>query len=214
MPYLMIRLGAATIATLLLLLPASAATAAPAIEVVPTGLRATGITPGADAVWFGMTMDTFNFARRLTRHAAVVRDDDRDGVVLYELPEISRFSLLFVADTATGAYAVFRAEGVKAIEHDLRGNQWRAGIEHLDLSTDFAEVLLVRPGEGAWTMSAVEGGKNDGDRDRNGKFRLKVKDMEPVGTNTAKPQGAARRDDLIILFDTRTFATAIRQAGE
>jgi hypothetical protein len=173
-----------------------------------------GITPGSDAVWFGITMDTFNSTRRLKRHAAVVADSDRDGTVLYELPEISRFSLLFVVDAKTGEYAVFRAEGVDAIEHDLRGKTWRAGLEDFDLHADVLEVLVVRPGEGAWTTSAMEGGANDGDGRRNGKFRLKVRDMDPIVTTNNKPQSKVRRNDLLIMIDARTLAYAVRPAQD
>jgi hypothetical protein len=42
-------------ATAAILLPALALTAAPAIAVTPTGLHATGMTAGADAIWFGAT---------------------------------------------------------------------------------------------------------------------------------------------------------------
>lgn len=203
---------AAVIAAFLIAAPVLIA--APSIEVVSTGLRATGLTPGSDAVWFGMTIDTFNMTRRLTRHAAIVRDTDRDGAVVYELPEISRFSLLFVADASTGECAVFRADGVDDLQQDLHGNNWRAGLESFDVSADVLEFLLVRPGEGAWTMSAMEGWKNDGDGSRDGKFRLKVADMHPIGTVTGKPHGNVRRGDLLVVFDPRTFAYAIRQAKE
>jgi hypothetical protein len=202
---------AATLAALVL---TASVTAAPAIEAVSNGLRATGITPGGDAVWFGMTIDTFNLTRRLTRHATIVRDADGDGVVIYALPEISRFSLLFVADAMTGECAVFRAEGVDDLAQDLRGNNWRAGLQDFDVSADVLEFLLVRPGDGAWTMSAMEGWRNDGDGRRDGKFRLKVADMDPIGTATAKPQGIVRRGDLLVVLDPRTFAYAIRQAKE
>ena len=211
MTYINIRV-AAVIAALLFVAPVL--TAAPAIEAVSNGLRATGITPGADAVWFGMTIDTFNLTRRLTRHAAIVRDADRDGTVVYELPEISRFSLLFVADATTGECAVFRAEGVDDLSQDLHGNNWRAGLESFDVSADVLEFLLVRPGEGAWAMSAMEGWRNDGDGTRDGKFRLKIANMDPIGTVRGEPQGNVRRGDLLVVFDPRTFAYAIRQAKE
>ncbi|HEV7238166.1 MAG TPA: hypothetical protein VGQ36_02920 [Thermoanaerobaculia bacterium] len=212
MPRVNMRIAAAMIAALLF--PASALAAAPAIEVVSKGLRATGITPGSDAVWFGMTIDTLAMTRALTRHAAVVRDTDGDGAVLYDMPRISRFSLLFVVDATTGEYAVFRAEGVDAIEHDLHGKRWRAGLEDFDLHADVLEVLVVRPGEGAWTTSAMEGGANDGDGRRDGKFRLKVRDMDPIVATNNKPQSNVRRNDLLVMIDARTLAYAVRPAQE
>lgn len=201
-------------AAVLVLSLGTSAGAAPAIEATTAGLRATGLTPGGDAVWFGATIDTLAKARRLNRHAAVVRDADGDGVVLYEMPKISRFALLFVADAATGEYAVFRGEGVDAVEHDLHGNNWRAGLDHFDIPADFLEILLVRPGDGAWTASVAEGDRKDGDGARNGKFRLKVKDMDPIGAAATKPQGNVRRGDLLVIIDPRSFACAIRPAKD
>ena len=210
MPYRTLRIVAAV--AVALLIPASTLTAAPAIEVVSTGLRAAGITPGSDALWFGITIDTFAMTRRLTRHAAVVRDSDGDGMVVYETSPVSRYALLFIADAATGEYAIFRGEGVDAIELDLHGNQWRAGLEDFDLHADVLEILLVRPGEGAWTASAMEGGAEDGDRKRDGRFRLKVKEIDPLAKGGPKLHGNVRRGDLLVVIDARTLAYAIRPA--
>ncbi len=195
------------------MLLATGVDAAPAIEVIGGGLRATGITPGGNAVWFGMTIDTYAMARSLNRYADVVRDSDRDGVVLYETPQLTRFTLMFVADATTGDYAVFRGDGVEAIEHDLRGNQWRAGLEHIDIPADFLEVLVVRPGDGAATASIFEGLAGDGDGSRNGKFRLKLKDLTPLG-DSAELHGNIRRGDLLVVIDSRTFAYAVRAARD
>lgn len=193
---------------------ASAIQAAPAIVSTPAGLRATGITVGGDAVWFGTTIDTYAMARQLNRHSAVVRDTDRDGVVLYEMPKISRFTLLFVADATTGEYAVFRGDGVDAIEHDLHGNNWRAELEHFDIPADFLEILLLRPSGGAWTTSIFEGNAEDGDGKRNGKFRLKLKDLKPIGGTAEKLHGNVRRGDLLVIIDPRSFAYVVRAAKD
>jgi hypothetical protein len=191
-----------------------AAQAAPRIELTSAGLRATGITPGGDAVWFGLTVDSFAMSPRLNRHAEIVRDADGDGVVPCDAPKITRFTLMFVADATTGEYAAFRAEGVDAIEHDLRGNNWRAGLEHFDVPADFLEILLVRPAEGAWKASVFEGHREDGDGKRNGKFRLKLKDLEPIGETAGKLNGNVRRGDLLVLIDPRSFACAVRAARD
>lgn len=194
------------------LLLAATGQAAPAIAVTPDGLSASGITAGGDAIWFGMTIDTYAMARRLERHAAVAKDTDRDGVVLYPIPEISRFTLMFVVDAATGGHAVFRGQGVDAVELELRGNTWRAGLQHFDVRADDVEILLVRPGEGAWTTSAMEGDEKDGDGRRDARFRLKIDAMTPLGGATGNPRGGVRRGDLLVLFDPHTFRFAVRPA--
>lgn len=207
------RIAAAVVAVSLLL-STPALTAAPTIETVSSGLRATGITPGGDAVWFGVTIDTFALSRLRIRHAAIVRDTDGDGAVVYELPQISRFSLLFVVDGATGEHAVFRGEGVDDVEHDLRGKTWRAQLADFDVHADAMELLLVRPGEGAWATSAMEGDASDGDGERNGKFRLKVREMAAIAPENPSPQGNVRRGDLLIIIDARTLASAVVGAKE
>lgn len=206
---------AAAVAVATLLLPSPRLTAAPAIQAVSTGLRATGITPGGDAVWFGVTIDTAALTRLRNRHAAIVRDTDGDGAVLYDLPQVSRFSLLYVFDAATGEHAVFRGEGVdEEVEYDLRGKKWRAELEDFDVHADAMELLLVRPGEGAWAMSAREGGNGDGDGRRNGKFRLKVREMASLAAESPQPQGNVRRGDLLVIIDARTLASAVVGAKE
>ena len=201
----------AAVITCLVGMPLSAG---PTIETTPTGLRAVGITTGADAIWFGETIDSYALSRRLTRHAIITRDDDRDGVVTFESASISPFSLMIVVDGATGDYGVYHGEGVRAREIDLHGNNWRSGLAHLDVAADYLEILLVRPGEGAWATRAAEGSSGDGDRQSNGKFRLTVKDMRSLTEGDVRSAGGVRRGDLLVIVDPQTLDYVIRAAKE
>ncbi|MEO8383366.1 MAG: hypothetical protein ABI779_27165 [Acidobacteriota bacterium] len=189
------------------------ATAAPAIEVIPAGLRATGLTRGGETIWFGASIDTFAMTPRLKRHVAAVSDTDRDGQTDYEIANLSRFTFIVAVDAATGEYALYKGQGVDGVEIDLRGGRWQAGLDQVDIPADFLEILLVRPGAGAWTASAIDGGKQDGDEQRNSKFRLKVKDMTPV-SGSGRPQGAVRRGDLLVVVDPFSLKYLIRPAGD
>jgi len=187
--------------------------AEPKIEPVPGGLRASGITAGGDAVWFGETIDTFALTRRLTRHVAIAHDEDRDGVVTFDLPSISPFFLIVAVDATTGEYGTYHGSAGPPREFDLLGNNWRSGLENFDLNADFLEILLVRPEGGAWTMRAAEGGHRDGDRAMNGRFRLVVNDMQPLTEGLQKP-GGVRPRDVLVLIDPQTLDLAIRPAKE
>jgi hypothetical protein len=192
---------------------AGAATAEPAIAVTATGFRATGITPGGEVVWFGASIGTFNMSRLLQRHARVVADSDRDGVVTLDMPEVSRFIVLTAVDLTSGAVAVHRGESGEGTELDLRGNRWRAALEHLDIPAEFLELLVVRPGTGAWTLRCAEGGDRDGDGAQNGAFRLKLKDMEPLAGD-AKLQGNVGRGDVVVIIDQQSLAYVVQTARD
>jgi hypothetical protein len=144
----------------------------------------------------------------------VVADDDRDGTAVYDFPKISRYAFLIVVDSATGEYAFYKGDGVDGTELDLPGNHWRAGLEQLDVADpDTLQVLLVRPGAGAWILAALDGGAADADGARDASFRLKVKDMQPI-RGDAKPQGSVRPGDLLVMIDPQTLAYVIRPAAE
>ena len=188
--------------------------AGPTIEKTAAGLRAVGITAGADAIWFGETIDSYALSRRLTRHVVATQDDDRDGVVTFDNPPVSGFFLMIVVDVSTGDYAVHQGHGVRAREIPLHGNKWRSGLAHLDLSADYLEILLVRPGEGAWATRAAEGSTGDGDRQSNGKFRLMVNDMRPLMEGSKRPAGGVRRGDVLVIVDPQTLDYVIRAAKD
>lgn len=205
-----VRLVAVVIATALAI---SVAADNVVLEPTATGLRASGVTKGGDAILFGATIGSFAKTRLLKRHALVVADSDRDGRVDFDLQPLPRFAFLVAVDAATGHYAIHKGEGVEGSELDTPGQSWRVGLEQFDVAAMFLEVLLVRPGTGAWTARLSEGGHKDGDQTLNGRVRIRVKDMDVLTANGGGP-ATVRPGDLLVVVDAQTLAYLIGAAKE
>ncbi|HEV7670071.1 MAG TPA: hypothetical protein VGS22_16245 [Thermoanaerobaculia bacterium] len=175
----------------------------PTITVDKKGLLAQGITPGGRAIWWSVAHehpDSFvTIVHRLEEQA----DTDLDGVVSFEhegdLPETS---LWLVIDVSTGGYATFAPEDFGVTEIPLppeaaveTGGRGTADAFR-EVARPLVEVLLVRAGQGVWTLRAGDGGATDQD-DFEGEISFGIDGMTPVGTSPLAPSRYAEGDRLL-----------------
>jgi hypothetical protein len=76
---------------------------------------------------------------------------------------------------------------------------------------EVVELLLVRPGIGAWGLTVGDGGASDGDGDRNGAIRLALAALRPVLLAPAAPSAVLPGDALVVI-DTQTLQFAVQWA--
>jgi hypothetical protein len=187
--------------------------AAPRIKFTPTGVVAEGIRPGGDAIWFVHSVTEFSGWPRLSRIARVVTDEDRDGSVSLE-GSVTPSSVWAVVDYATGESAIAMPEGAPPVrELRERGNGWAAGRAHLDFAVSDLDVLLVRPGRGAWVVRTQQGGSRDGDGRPDNNLRVRLSDMEKLHGSDKTPPVALPRDLVIAVHPTKLL-TFVRSAAE
>lgn len=187
--------------------------AAPRIAFTAGGATADGIRPGGDAIWFVHEVTEFNGGPRLARIARVVTDEDRDGRVSLE-GSVTPSSVWAVVDYATGESAIVMPEGAPPVrELRERGNGWAAGSAHLDFGVSDLDVLLVRPGKGAWVVRCLQGGSRDGDGRPDNNLRVRLSDMERLHGADKTPPVALPRD-LVIAVHPTELLTFVRSATE
>jgi hypothetical protein len=166
---------------LFLLLPALAAAQppsgapAPAITFQKTVVAVAGITPKGQALLFGVAREiAADDVATLVRRSQVLTDDDGDGTVSLDLGEEVPFRSLWVAvDLATGQVTAAAPAG-----YPLRLVSWRgqgivrssARADRVEDACTFAEVLLVRPGVGAWQLTVGDGSSSDDDGAADGRI--------------------------------------------
>lgn len=182
----------------------------PEIVFAAGSIRASGITPGAEVVWFGRSVVYQGGIPRLTRHFETVRDDDRDGVVTWKI-DVPELSVWTVIDFSNGAFAVASAPGFELRTIDLPRVVWRGGTTHVDLSRDHLDFLLVRPRVGVWTLRAFEGGRLDADGRRDATLRGQLAMMRAAEGSAPPPPTATPRDVLVII-DPRALDVFARSA--
>jgi hypothetical protein len=176
------------------LFPAVTATAAPhELGVTFAGRRvtATGITPGADVVFYAVGYAQSALTALPVKASAVVHDDDRKGSVTFENAfDIPTNCVWVVVDLTNGQFTVAHA-GDALHEVPLSPNAFRKGsagdVDVLAHSAIHMEGLYIQPGRGVLTWTATDGGSDDADRKANGVVVISLAQAKPLaGRNIDK----------------------------
>jgi hypothetical protein len=179
--------------------------AQPAIEFNQDAAVATGITPGSDAVWFGVSRDREDWSDHFFHWRFATADTDKDGVVSYPRKEgFPLLTALVVVDAASGEYALGtaypRENDVPPL--DLSGAHAApdGALTSLSRAGSRIEVLVVRGGVGAWTASVIDGGPFDQDGAADGTVTIGFSALRAVGDKAARLD-AVRPGDIVALGD-------------
>jgi hypothetical protein len=205
-----------------LLLPAAAlaqpSTApSPVLTFQKSAVTVAGVSPRGQAVLFGEAREIAeDDVATLVRRSQVLTDDDGDGTVTLDLGRDVPFRSVWVAvDLATGQVAVAAPEGYPLRRVSWRGVGIARGNSHSDRVEDartFAEVLLVRPGVGAWQLTVGDGSEGDDDGAADGKIAVALDHMTPVA-GTAPPPVRFDPRDVVVLIDPNRMELTVVQAG-
>ncbi|HKI04138.1 MAG TPA: hypothetical protein VKK31_19315 [Thermoanaerobaculia bacterium] len=203
----------------------SAALAQPAITLQQRSVTVEGITAKGQVVWFSMAREVSeDDVATLVRRAEAQTDGDGDGRVVWDLDrEVPLRSIWVAVDLATG-----RADAVSPAGYPLRKVSWRGrGLARDQVRSDrvedirsYAEVLLVRPGEGAWRLTVGDGSEQDDDGAPDGKIAAALDRMRPVTGAVAGTAGEAEPPkrfgprDIVVLIDPNRMELTIVEAGQ
>lgn len=186
---------------LLAWLPA-AALGQPGIAFEEGAVRVSGLSPGTSVVVFAASLERPDVYVRVVRRQHLLSDDDRDGEVRLDLPDgVPRHSLWAVVEMATGGVATavpqdaplrHRETPRGALQHAPGG-----GIDAVSLPEPLLELLLVRPGVGAWRGRFAEGTPTDSDGAGNGWLQMRASDLVPWGHEAPPPARLVTGDVLV-----------------
>jgi hypothetical protein len=136
------------------------------VSFTDTAVNASGVTPGATIVFHGTARLRIGYGTVVRRFTKAVTDDDRDGVVTYDIEHaIPPNSLWIVADSANGEVLTASPARQLEVAQDPRLS-FRNGDEPRDrfsCSCLSVEMLYVVPGRGVWLVHAVDGTPSDHD---------------------------------------------------
>lgn len=196
-----------------LLLSASAVSATTlTVQIAGNRITVNGVTPHGEVIFFGRSVVYQSGMPRLERHATVLTDADRDGIVTWTLDAgVPPYSTWAIVDYESGASVIASPAGFTPPRFDLPAVVWRGGESHIDLDRDYVDVLFVRPRHGAWMLGMWQGGRFDADARNDAKLRAGLAAMKPLhGTKAAPPTAIAR--DVIVIIDPRQLDVFMRQA--
>jgi len=128
-----------------------------------------------------------------------------------------RRSMWVAVDLASGDFATASPPGFRLLNVSWHGH----GIEHRNDGRDqvedarpFAEVLVVRPGLGAWTLRLGDGSPADADGKPNGRIAAALDGMEPLAGSPAPPSTFVAGDTVLLLDPNAMEMTVVRVGGK
>ena len=188
-----------------LLVLSNLASAEVKIAFEPDAAVATGITPGGDAVWFGVSRDREEWSDHFFHWRLTTDDGDTNGTVSF--PHEKRFpalTVLVVVDLVNGEYAIGTAypRETPIPPLDLSGAQ--AGptgmLTGFTQQGTHVDVFVARAGAGAWSASIADGGPLDQDGVADGVVTIGFAALRPAAGKTARLDGV-RAGDIVALGD-------------
>lgn len=164
-----------------------------------------GVTANGKAALLGVTReigeDDYPMVKR---HLEVLADDDGDGTIRYPVePGIPLRSVWAVVDMTSGDHdsVAPQAFGERRVNWRGRGLERRSdGRDAVEDRRTLLELLVVRPGAGAWALRVRDGQETDGDGRIDGRLEGVLADMQPLA-DSPEPPSVLQPDDVVLALD-------------
>jgi hypothetical protein len=165
-----------------------------------------GVTAGGEVILFGVGLSSDGFRQQMYHYAEVLRDDDRDGVVRYVARQaISYRTVLAVVDVAGGRVIVAGKPDYEPLRRTFHDELLRKNVdgvaEMFDLSGAQLDLLIVRPGAGAWRLEAKDGTAGDADEVHDGKLRARFSDALPLTSSSGNAPRHLKKGDVLVALN-------------
>ena len=163
-----------------------------------------GMTPGGDLALLSVAREPREWVMSVVMREDLLSDDDSDGAVRYEIEkEVPVQSIWAVVDVATGEVAAGSPDGFVPETLELPPGRLLLGPGNASsrLASGHGRIhaLWVRPGEGAWTITAGDGGPMDADGKSDHQVLVALDQSLGLATEEAAPVGVFPRDVLIVI---------------
>jgi hypothetical protein len=111
---------------------------------------------------------------------------------------------------ATGAVAIAAPPGFVLREIPFPGNGFAAGapgrVNRLRHPKSALDLLMIRPGVGAWRLRAHDTGLADHDGEDDDRVLTDLDDLEPLDPGGPEPPERYARDDVLVVLNPRDLS--------
>jgi hypothetical protein len=175
------------------------------------------MTPGGAVVWLGVARRVAEYEATFVRRHGTMQADAQGQAQVPLTEAVPLQSIWAAIDLHTGAYATASPAGFAPLAIQLGPDALEvrgAGLaDRLADVADYAEVLLVRPGKGAWGKAVGRGGVDDEGNPGDATFRLALDKLEALpGTATPAPVKLSA-GDLVFVLHPQAMALAVVTFG-
>lgn len=184
----------------------------PTIAFATNDVTVSDIAAGSSVLLFGVSADIKDHWRRVIVKDEILVDSDRDGSVKLSISHGSVINTVWLAvNMSTGTYALASPHTrPPAVRTFVVAKQDAAALQ---IAAARVEGVLVRPGAGAWRLSAGDGADGDLGPKDDLKIDSSLTFMTPVSGSGAPP-AHFRKDDLLVVIDRVSFETTIVVIGK
>jgi len=165
-----------------------------------------GMDAGSQVVLLGVTLQVER--NMLTRRAfsEVLTDEDGDGAVTFTPKGGVAFRSVWVAvDLNDGANVVAAPEDFELTNESISSADLQLGLDNLVTGLEHhhrnLDLLVVRPGDGAWMLRATDGSALDQDEVRNGQISIAFASAQPIDPDYAAAPATLSPADVIVALD-------------
>jgi len=175
------------------------------------------MTPGGAVVWLGMARRVAEYDATFVRRHGTMQADAKGQAQLPLTEAVPLQSIWAAIDLQTGAYATASPAGFAPLAIQLGPGAFEvrgAGLaDRLADVADYAEVLLVRPGKGAWGKAVGRGGADDEGNPGDAAFRFALDKLEPLPGTAGPAPAKLSAGDLVFVLHPQAMGLAVVTFG-
>jgi hypothetical protein len=174
-------------------------------------------TPNGDVAFFSETVSPLTYFPAYY-HAALTMPANGNGESVFSTSHAHDQAAIWIAvDIETGAVATATGSGVPAVPFTLVDASQKRDVSgqivKMQLPFDISDLLIVRPGQGAWHVTAIDGGPADEDHTQNGKTAMSIETLVSFKKNS-KPPHALKKGDVIVAIEARSLRYSVLRVKE
>jgi hypothetical protein len=177
------------------------------LEVRSSSIVVAGATAKGRVVLFSTAREIHRDWNAIVPRILMLTDTDVAGSVTFEVGQSIPFQSIWVAvDLNSGRTAAGTPTGFPLRTSTFRFNPIHhniAGDDRIVYGRQYGQFLLVRPGEGAWTTIAADGGAGDSDGRADGVTTIDPSTMRPIGNSRPAPPRFSAHDVVIAIDSFR-----------
>ena len=185
-----------------------------------SSVTVSGVTPGGDVAFFAVMKEpstSFPPIPVKSRQAVILHDDNHAGQVTFQRTrKLPAIAVWIAVDVTTGQWAAsgspaFVARAVPT-ESFAPGRDSVGQLRKLVAQLSQMDVLLVRPGTGAWYVLASKTSLIDENGTDPG-LQIDVSQMQPLASSLA-PLAAIQQHDIIAVVDAGSMGFTVEEVGQ
>lgn len=177
--------------------------AGPQVSIEQRSIVVSNTTPRGRVVFFGMAHEPLAYSVTYA-HRVMTVEADAAGISRLDLEvDVARRSVWAIVDVTSGRYTVVSTFPLNALPFSPESLKRNGQSEPHEVDSPFGmvDILVVRPGTGAWEYSSAEGGPSDEQGHAKGRTRSKVERFRPINDPSLKPIKTLKKGDVLILFE-------------